>query len=235
MWLRMTVFLILPLFLTGCSDDSTEPEAFALTVQVVDREGEPVQGLRASLSPDIEGVLWPHGDKDGRPTTEIRLDLPGASSFVLEILAVDGELVWETAGESMPPGTHGIAWDATDIQGHRVHDGYYEAVITIDPDDEDEPTQVVEHPLLLISGSPEDFVVATTDAAGRFVVSDRTFVPAFWDLMPMYQYDELGEIVGELDITTATRLVLIDEAGHALTRVFDAVDEPQELQLEWPY
>lgn len=235
---RSIALLILALGLlivAGCSDDTVEPEAFAVTVTVTDDEGEPVSGLRASLSPDVDGVMWPHGGKNDKPATQIAFDLPVPMDFTLAIQAVDGAAVWSVSDESMPEGMHSVAWTGVDAHGERVHDGYYLAVLTAVSADDPETTVTDEIPLLLVTGSPDDLTVATTDAAGRFTVADRTYVPAFWDLLPLEQLNEQGEVVGVLELTTATRLVLVDDVGNAMTHVFEAVDGPQTLELTWPH
>lgn len=221
--------------LSGCSDDTTEPELFAVTVTVTDRQGDPVEGLRASLSPDVDDVIWSHGGKDGRPSTVIQFDLPEPSDYTMEILAVDGTHVWSISNETMPEGQHTVIWSAVDDQGDRVHDGYYVAELTTAPEDAPEDVVQTETPFLLIAGSPDVYTTAVTDAAGRFEVTDRTYVPAFWDLLSLNQVDEQGEIVATVEVTTATRLVLVDDEGNAMTHVFEAVDGPQALDLEWPH
>ncbi|MEZ4387888.1 MAG: FlgD immunoglobulin-like domain containing protein [Candidatus Krumholzibacteriia bacterium] len=230
---RSSLPILCALLLIAACSDSTGPAdaAFAVTVQVRDPGGQPVAGLRASLSPDVDGVQWPHGDPAAKPQTSIVVDLPEPGIWTLRIADVAGAAVYARTFESVG-GPVGLIWDGLDNDGQRMHDGWYEVQLSTVREGETEPS-VVTAPLLLISGTPDSFTCGVTDAEGRFSVSDRTFVPAFWDVPPIPTRDDQGNVLDEIVITTATRLVLLDDEGRAMTHVFDAVDGPQTISLIW--
>jgi hypothetical protein len=236
--LHLLVALLLLILVAGCSDKGTDPpvpDPFAVTVEVVDGDGEPVAGLRGSLSPDIDHVNWPHGDRNAKPSVLIRYTIPRAGTVGLVISDVSGATVWSHEYADVPAGSHDLPWTGQADDGGPLHDGYYLATLSIAYEDGSAAPAPSTRPILLITGSPEAFTAGTTDAGGRFTVTDRTYVPGFWDLPPLPSTDEQGQVVDDVEITTATRLVLLDDAGNAQTHLFEAVDGPQTLRVTWEH
>ncbi|MFC2082189.1 FlgD immunoglobulin-like domain containing protein [Bacteroidota bacterium] len=64
------------------------------------------------------------------PSTTIKFRLVEASSVVLEIFDINGELINTLINEDKNAGTHSIKWDATDSKGTKVSSGVYFYKIT---------------------------------------------------------------------------------------------------------
>jgi flagellar hook assembly protein FlgD len=60
-----------------------------------------------------------------RASTSLRVNLPAAGLVELTVLDVNGRSVRQLARSWMPAGSHVIAWDGTDHDGHIVPSGVY--------------------------------------------------------------------------------------------------------------
>ncbi|MFO7652702.1 MAG: FlgD immunoglobulin-like domain containing protein [Candidatus Krumholzibacteriia bacterium] len=224
--------LLALLTISGCSDgsDPLEPEPFSVTIEVVDAAGDPVEGLRVSLSPDVAGVEWPFPAGTAAPGATHPTSVPPPARTEVTVEDVAGRPVYSQTFTEAPVQ---FTWSGVDDAGDHVHDGWYEMTAMVFEQGGNVPSAVVTHPLLLLTGTPEVSSAGTTGADGRLIVTDRTYVPAFWDPAPMPHTDEQGNVIGEITITTATRVVLLADDGAVMTHVFEAVDGPQTVPIVW--
>jgi hypothetical protein len=58
-------------------------------------------------------------------STVIRFDVPAASPVIVRIYDITGRLVREVAKGQFAIGTHTVAWDGRDAEGHAVPSGIY--------------------------------------------------------------------------------------------------------------
>jgi hypothetical protein len=211
----------------GCGgdagDDPTGPvDTFRLTVQVTDQAGEPVSGLRASLSPQIPLIDYPYSLA---PAPDTGASDGGDPTVDLEVLDIVGAVVRSDLAVGQ--------WDGRDDRGEPVHDGWYEYRLVVRDPDSDAIVDESRQPFLFIAADPEFYTAGETDSTGQFTVEDRRFVPGFWDLAPITLTDEMGEPFGEVVLTTTTRLTLLAGDGRWQVVTFEALDGPQTLSLLW--
>jgi hypothetical protein len=233
--LAIPLVLALAMILAGCAadDDPTAPsDRFAIDITVVDGHGQPVPGLRISLSPDVEDVHWPLAGPPGPVDSAPRIDLPDPLLVTLEIFAVDGRRVRHEVREGIVA-VPAIAWDGRDDEGRPVHDGWYEGRLSTAPDAQTPPQEVLRRGLLYISGTPEHHAAGVTDGAGKVVVTDRTYVPAFWNVGPIEILSAYGEVVDTIEVPLRTRVILLADDGAAMAHVFEPVDGPQTVSIVW--
>ena len=76
-------------------------------------------------APPLVHALFQNSPNPFNPRTNIRFDLPGASSVRLTIHGVDGRLVRTLIDEPTPAGRHHVTWDGTDDRGNGVATGVY--------------------------------------------------------------------------------------------------------------
>ncbi|HOX26205.1 MAG TPA: hypothetical protein PLL30_08415 [Candidatus Krumholzibacteria bacterium] len=220
---RWSFAIALPglLGLAGCGDNlafEAPGGSFSLTVRVTDPDGAPVAGLRASLSPQVPFVDYPYGrSAEGSPLADI----------------VYSRTIVDVAGTVVKRSLPSTEWDGRDDDGDPVHDGWYR-LHTVGRDSETGEVVADEStPFLFIAADPDWHAAGVTDGNGEFTVTDRTYVPGFWDLEPMVARDEDGEPIGVFVVTTETRLTLLSASGEAQTVTFAAVDEPQIVTVMW--
>ena len=221
---RLALFLSLLVIcwgLSACSDSSApEGSNFSITVTVTTAGGDPVVGLRAALSPDLDDryITWPYAEP---------FSLPGAEELTIRIYDLEDRLVRRIVRES--PG-HFVYWTGLDDAGQPVPDGVYRHVYDMPTDD---GLEMVVTLVLFVAGDPTRRADGLTDEAGGFTVTDRTHVPAFYDLDPI-EVLVPGEFEPEyILLEPRVRMTLLDDQGRHQVVVFDAVDGPQTVEVTW--
>ena len=213
--------------LVGCSDDTgtPEPEPFSITFTVTDTLGLPVAGLRAGLSPALpESLVTIHP-----PSPAVR-DLPGPGNiWTCTVRDVAGREIWARCDTLSDIGIP-LIWDGRDQDGHVVHDGWYEFEKLV----QDSDLVTIDHavtPTFFYAGAdPDVYLAGVTDATGSFTITDRTFVPAFYDPAPV---QPIGDDTAPFAPTPETWLRLRAADGAELWWVFEARDEPQTVSVRW--
>ncbi|RKZ09770.1 hypothetical protein DRQ50_14840 [bacterium] len=220
--------VLLLLTVSACSDDdpATPVETFKVTFQVRDTAGDPVAGLKLSLFNDNPYLQWKAGIA---ALTTIQFTHEVACHATLTVEDIEGNTVRILADNPLAAGVFNIAWDARDGEGTHLPGGRYtfryvardNAGVTLFEDTRDILMTAFYVP------------VATTDADGKAVLTDRRHFPHFYDRPAMMATDENGLPIGPLVLTSDMRIFLED--GDRNLEVYERAVEAgaQLLELVW--
>jgi len=224
-YLRVVSLVLLAcatLVLAACSDDPTDPFAdrFGLRVRVVTPDGAPVPGLRAALSPALDDryVIWPYAKAR---------DLPPGAKISYHVYDLDGRQIRHITRESAQ---QFVIWTGLDDNGLPVHDGVYRFTMEIETDD-----GIVSHAgyLVFVTGDPDHFTAAVTDANGSFTERDPTYVPAHYGLEPIEVITYPEGTVEQLELLPRVRVTLLADDGSYQAVEVDVARELQILKVVW--
>ncbi len=205
-------------------------EPFRVQLRVTDPAGAPVTGLHVVVMPALPDWYWP--DQPARVNLTLRFSVPRESAVSLTVEDVRGRPVRSLVRGVMPAGSWTLVWDGRDNAGARVPPGWFRAVLEIRDPQDGQLVQSSRWPVLLATEDPAH-AMATTDAAGEAVLTDRRLVPGFWDLDPIVVVDEEGDTTGELILTPATWIRLVDDVGREQWWTGELEDGPQEIAITW--
>lgn len=106
-----------PTYKVTAVDHAGNESGAATTDEVTDVEPAPVRPLMFAL----RGAT----PNPARTLTHIAFDLPTQAAVSLQVFDVSGRVVRTLARSGMPAGTHVVAWDGRDANGHRAPAGVY--------------------------------------------------------------------------------------------------------------
>lgn len=214
----------------GCDDDPAAPEdtSFALTVTVLDADGDPLADAPVVIIPALPpGVLQDGKAAAMRAAVTLPFTLPGDCRGDLTIVDVAGTPVRQLlVAHELPAGRHAVVWNGQDDEGNAMNTGWYTAILVC----RDAATGALvyegQRHLLLIHVDGDRTPFRTGDD-GTVTITDRRIVPAFWTLPPVRHVDESATLIQEFALTTSTE---IRAAGARITVALE--DGPQEVTVQ---
>ncbi len=238
--------------LAGCDDDSG-PESFAVTINVVDEQGDPVPGLQVGLAPEtsfymdgkaaavvpgdlppVQYELKPAYPNPFYPATSLEFTVPQEAYIRMTIENIEGETIRTLLGDDiLPAGRHQMIWDGRISVDEVACSGVYYARFQARLVNPGEPVADQRRPMLLARLDDGDTGIGTTDDNGRLVLTDRTLFPSLYDIDPITAYDENGEAVGTIDITSDMRFLLSEEGTSNRMRFNRDVNGSEEFTFTW--
>ena len=248
--LILTAFLALTL--SGCSDDDPAgPEEFQVRITVRDTLGDPVEGLELTMAPDsplyMDGKLRDvPGDSLGYtlsgptpnpffPATTIRFAAAQACWAELVIEDVARGPVRNLIAQEIPAGSHAVMWDGQDDGEQTVPSGIYYARLVMSEEEVGEILFEGSLPMLLAHWGEGSPTLATTDADGRLVLTDRRLFPYLFDVEPFPAVDEVGDQIGIIDLTPTMRFYLADPVQEHMLRFDEDVTGRASFTFTWEY
>jgi len=231
--LHLSLALAVLCFLAvACGDDDpVKPEAFAVTIQVNDPAGEPVEGLWVGLVNDHAFF------QDGGRTAKASVHIPFRNA--LEIRAkwtiedIEGTVIQVMIDDYVLPGEHRMTWDGKNRMGVHQPSGRYTAhLLATNPYTgqwvfEDRVDMLLS--MLDLSKVPAGF----TDKDGKLVLRDRKLFPHLYDRPDMTATDEIGESLGQFNLTALMRISLADTSGGGNMGFKMDVPGATTLNLTW--
>lgn len=230
----------------GDDDDPVAPEPFAVVLEVVDAQGDPVAGLDVAVAPatpfygekaaaDGDGppLGAPHPNPF-YPAVEVPFELDAAGLVRMSLEDVAGApfrvLVDATLTD---PGRHSWMWDGRDDAGAPAPSGIYHVRLEVRRPQDDALLHDDRRPLLLARLDPDHSGLGATDADGRLELRDRRLFPFLYDVPPFVAVDEAGDALGILTLTAAVRFVLADPTTGQFMSLERDVTGPGTLTVVW--
>lgn len=247
-WLLISCFFLL----TGCgSDDLSQPEGFQVTITVRDTQGDPVEGLELTMVPDsplyMDGKA---GDSDPVPlqfslsasspnpffpVTTIRFAAAQACWAQLVIEDVARGVVRTLLDQEIPAGDHAVMWNSQDDGDETVPSGVYYAHLVMTGLEQNAVLFDESQTLLLAHWGEGSPTLATTDAAGSLVLTDRRLFPYLYDVAPFPASDENGNETGLIELSPAMRFYLNDPVAGHMMRFDEDVTGRSAFLFTWEY
>ena len=224
------LFLVLVGAGLACSDDPVQPEAFAVTVRVVDGEGAPVAGLLMNVASDNPYLQDANRAKGA---TVIPFQTPVEARAELYLEDVAGLALRNLATVAIPAGAHQWVWDGRDDAGTLLHSGRYRARLVLRTLDGEEVVYEETTDMLMVHLDPLRAPVGQTDDSGRVVLTDKRLFPHLFGLPPMTAQNETGAVMGTLVPTSAMIFTLADTANGGLMTFREEVQGPTILEFVW--
>jgi len=216
----------------SCSDDDpVKPQGFAVTINVVDTTGNPVEGLRVLLLNDTPYMQ--DGFMGSKAVTVMRFDVPQEAKVRFTIEDVEGREIRTLLNDELVAGSHAVVWNGLDSAGVHQHSGRYTAHMVATQ--LGTGTWMFEDRtdmLLAILDADRD-PAGYTDAQGRLVLTDKTRFPHLYDLPDMTATDENGQPMGKITLTPLMRISIGDESGRLGMHFKKEIIEGTVLNLVW--
>jgi len=216
----------------ACTDeDPVKPAEFAVTIQVTDTAGDPVDGLRVGLVND--NPYLPNAKMSGKAATKIQFKVPVTSRVRLTIEDIEGREIRILTDDELSAGYHQVVWNglgSADV--HQPSGRYTVHMVAMELGTnrwlfEDRTDMLLA--MLDMSRVPAGY----TDANGRLVLKDKKLFPHLYDLPDMSATDENGQIMGKLSLTPLMRISLADENGGGSMWFKEDMIEGTVLKLVW--
>ncbi len=226
------LLLLLPFAFAGCDDGGGNPHLFSLTLEVVDGDGAPVEGLELVMVPDLPFY------QDGKtPVAKAAVSIPftvsRACSVHLMIEDVYGESVRLLLSQPIPAGQHMVAWNGRDGVGDEQATGVYKAHMRCNDEETGELLFEDSAPMFMAILDFDRRITGTTDARGRIEITDMRLFPHLCGAPEITARDENGEETGTIVFTPSMRIHLRDLGAGLFQRIDRDIEGPGELVLVW--
>ncbi|MCP4545314.1 MAG: hypothetical protein GY835_02470 [bacterium] len=229
--------LILIVTTTGCNDDPTKPKSFAINITVLDEHGVPVEGAEIGCLPGIPMSQLARSTQKGASRTmiAIRYDVQETQFVKEEILDVTGEVIRTLVSDLHSPNTYITIWDGRTDADEPTPPGYYQVKLSTSIDGNSDWVEASVMGILQGQYSPGAYSVATTDADGKAVITDRRIVPAFWAPPELQKTSDTGISEGYFSLDNETTFFVhsdpSDPHSDLVHESIIAVDGPQSLTI----
>lgn len=217
------------LCLGACEDDDpVNPTEFAVTIQVKDTAGNPVEGLRVGLLNDT-----PYLPGAAKAAVAMNFVVPVPATVRFDIRDIEGREIAVLVNDELAAGVHQIIWNGKNFQQEHQPSGRYTAHMvarqlgTNNLLFEDSTDMLMS--LLDTSRVPQGY----TDDEGRLVLKDRKLFPHLYDRPPMEATKENGELMGKIVLTPTMRVSLGSETGGQGMRFKEEIIDGTVLELVW--
>lgn len=241
---------LLALTLGGCSDDDPAgPEEFQVSITVRDTLGDPVEGLELTMAPDsplymdgkvrdvdpvpVEYSLSGPIPNPFNPTTTIRFAAAQACWVELVIEDVAHGPVRNLIAQDIPAGSHAVVWNGLDDAEQKAPSGVYYASLVMSEEEGGEVLFEGSVPMLFAHWGEGSPTIATTDADGQLVLTDRRLFPYLYDVEPILAVDEVGNGIGIIVLTPTMRFYLTDPVQERMLRFDGDVTGRESFTFTW--
>ena len=241
--------LIPVLLVPACSDDDdpTAPTGFQVVIEIVDGQGDPLEGLDLGAvpeSPYYQDGKASDGDEMPPPPPlsypypcpfngvvamiftvaepgHVRLAVEDIEGTEIRVL-VDGEFAADSRS---------VQWNGTDDLGAPMASGIYTAHLVIRDGSGGEIVTEYSHDMLMANMDPERWSIATSDARGRIVLDDKRLFPYLYDPDPIPAVDESVNPLGEIVLTPSMRFYVYDPVRDRSWRFDREITGPGTLRF----
>jgi hypothetical protein len=225
----MTAILIVS---TSCdNDDGTTPQAFTLTVEVVDETGAPMPGLAMSVAADLP---W-YQDKAGtdRAAVAIPFQVAVPCNVYLAIEDVTGAEIRLLIDEPVGAGQFLMDWNGWNVDRIHMPSGVYSVHMRAYNPGTNTLHYEDRVPMYMAIIDPERLRVGTTDADGLIALTDKRLFPNLYTPPDIPAVDATGEQVGTIEITDSVRFGFHDPASGIHRRFYADVSGSGTVQFVW--
>jgi len=216
----------------ACDDDNpVKPAGFAVTIQVNDIAGDPVEGLRVYLVNDH--AFFQDGGMAAKAAVAIPFYTEVPVHFVLTIEDIEGRAIRNLHEGDIQKGSYRFIWDGKNNADVYQPSGRYTAHLVCTNQEtrswvfEDRTDMLLS--MLDSSKVPAGF----TDQNGKLVLRDQTLFPHLYDRPDLTATDENGQMMGLFNLTSMMRISLTDTAGGGGMWFKMAVDDTEPVNLIW--
>ncbi len=229
---RFLALAALCLCVGACDDDDpVKPAEFAVTIQVKDTGGDPVEGLRVHLVNDH--IFFQDGGMAAKAAVVIpfRTEIPVHSVMTIE--DIEGRTIRNLHEGSIQKGSYNIVWDGMNNAGDHQPSGRYTVhLVFTNPETgswvfEDRTDMLLS--MLDASRVPAGF----TNKNGKLVLNDKTLFPHLYDRPDLTATDENSQIMGMINLTSMMRISLSDTSGGGGMWFKMVVDDSEPVNLIW--
>ncbi len=227
------LLLLLPLAITGCDDGGGNPHLFSLTLEVVDGDGAPLEGLQVSLVSDLP---YYYDEKINGPKPAVSIPFTAALPCSVHLMIEDvyGEPVRLLLAQgSIPAGQYTVQWNGLDGVGAQQASGVYKTHLRCFDDETGELLFDDSADMYMAIIDPARMSVGVTDTEGRLEITDKRLFPHLCDAPDITARDETAEAIGTISFTDAMRIGLHDPVQGAYGVFYRDVAGPGTLELVW--
>ena len=229
---RFLVLTALCLCVGACNDDDpVKPAEFAVTIQVADTAGDPVEGLRVHLVNDH--AFFQDGGMAAKAAVAIPFYTEVPVHFVVTIEDIEGRTIRNLYEGDLQKGGYRFIWDGKNNAEVHQPSGRYTAHIVCTNQEtgywvfEDRSDMLLS--MLDSSRVPAGF----TDHNGKLVLKNKTLFPHLYDRPDLTATDENGQIMGVFSVTSLMRISLSDTSGGGGMWFKMVVDDSEPVNLTW--
>ena len=212
-------------------DDPVKPAGFAVTIQVNDIAGDPVEGLRVYLVNDH--AFFQDGGMAAKASVRIPFFTEVPVHFVLTIEDIEGRTIRNLHEGDIQKGSYRFIWDGKNNADVYQPSGRYTAHLVCTNQEtgywvfEDRTDMLLS--MLDSSTVPEAF----TDRNLKLVLKDKTLFPHLYDRPDLTATDENSQMMGLFNLTSMMRISLSDTSGGGGMWYKMVVDDSEPVNLTW--
>jgi hypothetical protein len=208
-----------------------KPAEFAVTIEVKDTAGNPVEGLRVGLLNDMH--FLPGSQGAAKAAVAMQFMVAQEARVRYDIRDIEGNEIAVLVDGTLMAGSHRIMWNGRNSQDEYQPSGRYTAHMVAWQLGTDvllfEDSTDMLMSLLDTSRVPQGY----TDRLGRLILKDRKLFPHLYDRPAMEATDENGQIMGKIVLTPTMMISLGNEAGDQGMRFKEEIIAGTVLKLFW--
>ena len=219
------------LLAVACSDDDpVKPAPFAVTIQVTDPAGDPVEGLRVGLVNDH--AFFPDGVTAAKASVVIPFRVDVEVQVRLTIEDIEGQVV-KGLDYLARVGSHSWMWNGMDDADVHQPSGRYTAHIVMTNVDTGLLMFEDRTDMLLSMPDPSLVPAGYTDQYGKLVLKEKKLFPHLYDRPDMTATNENAEAIGTFNLTPRMRISLADTSGGGHMDFMMDVPGATTLEVIW--
>ena len=219
------------LLAVACSDDDpVKPAPFAVTIQVTDPAGDPVEGLRVGLVNDH--AFFPDGVTAAKASVVIPFRVDVEVQVRLTIEDIEGQVV-KGLDYLARVGSHSWMWNGMDDADVHQPSGRYTAHIVMTNVDTGLLMFEDRTDMLLSMPDPSLVPAGYTDQYGKLVLKEKKLFPHLYDRPDMTATNENAEAIGTFNLTPQMRISLADTSGGGHMNFMMDVPGATTLEVIW--
>ena len=216
----------------ACNDDDpVKPTPFAVTIQVTDTAGDPVEGLRVHLVNDH--AFFQDGGMAAKAAVAIPFFTEIPVHFVLTIEDIEGRTVRKLYESDIQKGGYRFIWDGENNAEVHQPSGRYTAHMVCTNQETGNWVFEDRTDMLLSMLDSSKVPAGFTDRNGKLVLEDKTLFPHLYDRPDMTATDENGQMMGLFNLTSMMRISLSDPSGGGGMWYKMVVDDSEPVNLTW--
>lgn len=190
-------------------DDPVKPQEFAVTLKVVDPDGDPVEGLRVGLVNDCP--YFQDGLSNAKAAVAIRFRVIVSANVRVSVQDIEGREIRVLVDETLVAGVHQVMWGGRNFEDIHQPSGRYTVQMIVCQQGTGDILFQDSTDIFMAMLDSSRVPAGYTDEDGTLVLKDKKLFPHLYDRPPMSAWDENAEIVGTLDLTPTMRINLVQE------------------------